>query len=125
MNKKEVEKIIEEALEIFPKSFINHNNEIILEPKNNVYFRLDDINNELEFKCKMFAWVSRPIAKGLSKYWSSRILKCFNKLMKTSFTKEDMYLIYDRLGNDVNRQLTIKFIESNYNLSLLERKKEN
>lgn len=62
--------IINHALAVFLKSFINHNNEIILEPRNNVYFRLDEVETELDFKCKMFAWVSRPIAKGLNKYWA-------------------------------------------------------
>ncbi|WHY80172.1 hypothetical protein QNH20_19300 [Neobacillus sp. WH10] len=113
--------IINHALQVFPKSFINHSNEIILEPRNNVYFRLDDVSTALDFKCKMFAWVSRPIAKGLSKYWSPRVLRSFNHLLGTNFTKEEMYGIYDRLGNDVNRQLTIRFIESNYNLALLVR----
>jgi hypothetical protein len=113
--------IINHALYIFPKSFINHSNEIILEPRNNVYFRLDDVHSELDFKCKMFAWVSRPIAKSLNKYWSPRVLNSFNRLLGTNFSKDDMYKIYDRLGNDVNRKLTIRFIESNYNLTLLER----
>lgn len=113
--------IINHALQLFPKSFINHSNEIILEPRNNVSFRLDDVKNELDFKCKMFAWVSRPIAKGLNKYWWPKVLKSFNQLMKTNFTKEDMSLIYDRLGNDVNRKLTVHFIESNYNLEILKR----
>lgn len=113
--------IVNHALQAFPKSFINHNNEIILEPKNNVYFRLDNVDSELEFKCKMFAWVSRPVAKGLNKYWSPRVLKSFNELLKTNFTKDEMYEIYDRLGNDVNRLLTIRFIDSNYDMSLLER----
>lgn len=113
--------IINHTLHVFPKSFINHNNEIILEPRNNVYFRLDDVKTELEFKCKLFAWASRPIAKGLNKYWWPRVLKSFNELLGTNFTKDEMYKIYDRLGNDVNRQLTIRFIESNYDLSLLER----
>lgn len=113
--------IINHALHIFPKSFINNNNEIILEPRNNVYFRLDDVKTELDFKCKMFAWVSRPIAKSLNKYWSPKVLKNFNTLLGTSFTKADMYTIYDRLGNDVNRQLTVRFINSNYDLKLLDR----
>jgi hypothetical protein len=113
--------IINHALQAFPKSFINHSNEIILEPKNNVYFRLEDVNTELDFKCKMFAWVSRPIAKGLNKYWSPRVLQSFNELLGTNFTKDEMYKIYDRLGNDVNLQLTIRFIESNYDFALLER----
>lgn len=113
--------IINYALYVFPKSFINHNNEIILEPRNNVYFRLDEVTTELDFKCKMFAWLSRPIAKGLNKYWAPRVLGSFNQLLGTNFTKEEMYEIYDRLGNDINRKLTIHFIESNYDMSLLER----
>lgn len=113
--------IINRALHIFPKSFINRNNEIILEPKNNVYFRLEDVDTELDFKCKMFAWLSRPISKGLNRYWSSKVLSSFNSLLGTNFTKEEMYKIYDRLGNDVNKRLTIRFIESGYDLTLLNR----
>ncbi|MGE7828925.1 hypothetical protein [Paenibacillus sp. NPDC093718] len=113
--------IVSYALHAFPKSFINHNNEIILEPRNNVYFRLDDVHTELDFKCKMFAWLSRPIAKGLNKYWAPKVLSSFNQLLRTNFNKDDMNLIYDRLGNDVNRPLAIKFIESNYDLTILNR----
>jgi hypothetical protein len=113
--------IINHALAVFPKSFINHSNEIILEPRNNVYFRLDEVETALDFKCKMFAWVSRPIAKGLNKYWSRIVLGSLNQLLKTNFSKTDMYEIYDRLGNDINRDLTIRFIESGYDLSLLKR----
>ncbi|WP_438312258.1 hypothetical protein [Sporosarcina sp. FA9] len=111
--------IINHSLRIFPKCFINHSNEIILEPKNNVYFRLEDVNTALDFKCKMFAWLSRPIAKSLNKYWSPKVLKSLNELLETNFTKADMYLIYDALGNDINRALSIKFIESNYDLKVL------
>lgn len=113
--------IINHTLHAFPKSFINHNNEIILEPRNNVYFRLDGVESDLEFKCKMFAWVSRPIAKSLNKYWFPRVLGSFNAAMGTSFSKDEMYEIYDRFGNDINRKLCIKFIESNFDLSLLGR----
>ena len=114
--------VINQTLQVFPKSFTNHSNEIILEPRNNIFFRLDDVKTELDFKCKMFAWVSRPIAKGLNKYWWPKVLNSFNYAMNTTFTKSDMDKIYDRLGNDVNRKLTIQFIESGYDLSLLDRK---
>lgn len=117
----ELKSIINHALQVFPKAFINRSNEIILEPRNNVYFRLEDVETALDFKCKMFAWVSRPIAKSLNKYWSPKVLKSFNVVMGTNFTKDQMYSIYDRLGNDVNRPLTIRFIESGYDLKLLER----
>lgn len=116
-----IKSVINHALQSFPKSFINHNNEIILEPRNNVYFRLDGVDSDLDFKCKMLAWVSRPIAKGLNKYWSPRVLRNFNEVLGTNFTMDEMHAIYDRLGNDVNRQLSIRFIESNYDLDLLER----
>lgn len=117
----ELRPVIDRALKVFPKSFISKNEEIILEPKNNVYFRLEDVRNELDFKCKLLAWVSRPISKGLNKYWQPRVLKSFNEFLGTSFTKKEMILICDRLGNDVNRTLSIKFIESNYDLDLLVR----
>lgn len=117
----DVKVMINRALGIFPKSFINSSNEIILEPRNNVYFRLEDCYTALDFKCKMFAWVSRPIAKGLNKYWWPKVLKSFNEFMETTFTKDEMHLIYDRLGNDVNRELTVKFIDSGYDLKLLQR----
>lgn len=115
------DEMISRALDIFPRSFINESNEIILEPKNNVYFRLEDVQTEIDFKCKMFAWVSRPIAKGLSKHWSSKVLNSFNLLMNTRFTKQDMCLIYSRLGNDVDRELTLRFIASDYDMSILDR----
>jgi hypothetical protein len=76
-------------------NIINRNNEIILEPRNNVYFRLDDVNTALEFKCKMFAWLSKLIAKGLNKYWALRVLRGFKELLGTNFTKDEMYEIYD------------------------------
>ncbi|OZQ66082.1 hypothetical protein CA600_12545 [Paenibacillus sp. VTT E-133280] len=113
--------IINKSLHAFPKSFINNSNEIILEPRNNVYFRLEGVNTELDFKCKMFAWVSRPIAKGLNKYWAPRVLENFNEVLGTNFSKEEMYEIYDLLGNDVNRKLTEQFIESGYDMALLKR----
>ena len=105
----------------FPGAFINLSNELILERKNNLYFRLEDVETELDFKCKMLAWMSRPIAKGLTPHWSKKMLLSFNQLMGTNFTKADMQVIYTELGNDVNTELSIKFIESNYDLTLLER----
>jgi hypothetical protein len=116
-----MEEYVRRTLMAFPGSFINANNEIILEPRNNVYFRLDGVNNELDLKCKLLAWASRPIAKSLNKYWRPRVLRSFNFLLGTEFTRKDMELIYDRLGNDVNRKLTIKFIESDYDLFILKR----
>lgn len=115
----EVKALVEKAKQVFPKAFINRQNELIIEPKNNIYFRLEDVENELDFKCKVIAWLSRPSCKGVSLYWQRKIRKGLNELLETNFTEEEMSQIYTRLGNDVNRPLCISFIQSDYDLVLL------
>ena len=117
--KQEVQQLVDKALMYFPKSFVNSGNELIFEPTNNLYFWLEDIESELDFKCKLFAWLSRPISKGLSPYWSRKVLKSFNWLLGTSFTKEEIRLIYTYLGNGTNQSLCVEFVKSGYDLSLL------
>jgi hypothetical protein len=117
----DMKRLIERTKKMFPKSFINNRNELILEPKNNIYFKLEDVQSELDFKCKLIAWLSRPISKGVNKYWQRKLLKNFNAFLGTNFTNEDMRQIYGFLGNDVNRSLCVEFIESNYDLSLLKK----
>lgn len=117
--KQEVQQLVDKALMYFPKSFVNSGNELIFEPQKNLYFRLKDVENELDFKCKLFAWLSRPISKRLSPYWSKKVLKSFNWLLGISFTKEEMRLIYTYLGNGTNKSLCVEFVKSDYDLSLL------
>lgn len=121
--KKEVSlvKKIRLALEIFPGSYVNRENEFILEPENHLYFRLEDVETVLDFECKMFAWLSTPIAKTLDKYWSPIVLSHFNSLFQTDFTRDDMDIISERLGYDVNRYLAIEFIQSDYDVAMLKR----
>lgn len=105
-----------------PKWFVNNNNELIVEPKNNIYFLLNDIDNELDLKCKMIAWLSRPGHKTLSNYWQKRIGNILNEYLGTNFSKDEIELIYSYLGNDCNRKKTIRFIHSNYDLNILDKK---
>lgn len=102
-----------------PKCFINHNVELIIEPKNNIYFRLEDVETELELKCKVLAWLSRPSYKGVSNYWQKRIRAIVNEFLGTEFTFDEMKQIYTYLGSDCNREKSIKFIKSNYDLNIL------
>ncbi len=102
-----------------PNGFINHNFELIVEPKNNIYFRLEDIETEMELKCKVLAWLSRLSCKGVSNHWQSKIRAIINEFLGTDFSHDEMTEIYTYLGNDCNREKTIKFIESNYNLKIL------
>lgn len=40
--------------------------------------------------------------------------------MDTNFNKYNMLTIYQELGNQVNRELTIKFIKNNYDIAVLQ-----
>lgn len=121
MNLVEINKLIKVVRNHSPKCFISSNFELIVEPKNNIYFRLEDVETELELKCKVIAWLSRPSCKGVSNYWQKRIRAIVNEFLGTDFEVRHMESIYTRLGNDCNRNLTIKFIESNYDLRVLEK----
>jgi len=118
----DIQRLVDITKDISPKSFINSSNELIIVPKINIYFRLEDVKNELDFKCKVIAWLSRPSHKGVSVYWQNGIRKILNQLLETNFSKDDMDLIYTYLGNDVNRPLCEKFIQSNYDLTMLREK---
>ncbi|GAA0678936.1 hypothetical protein [Clostridium cadaveris] len=102
-----------------PKWFVNSRNELIIEPKNNIYFNLTDIKNEMDLKCKIIAWLSRPSYKGISNYWQKRIGNIFNESLGANFSKNEIEQIYSFLGNDCNRRKTIEFIESNYDFNIL------
>lgn len=116
-----LKEIVTLTKKISPKSFVNKSNELIIEPKHNIYFRLEDVKSELDFKCKVLAWLSRPSIKGVSDYWQKKILKIVNELLGTNFTKDDMCEIYTSLGNDCNRKLCEAFIGSGYDLTVLKK----
>ena len=115
----EVTACIDKIKEVFPKSFINENDELIVEPKNNIYFRIDNIENEFDFKCKVVEWLSRPSHKGLSTWWQSRVRTGMNKFLGTKFTVEELSTIYTYLGCGCNRQKTKDFVLSGYDVSTL------
>ncbi len=119
MNLVEIKKFMKILERYSPNCFINSNFELIVEPKNNIYLRLEDVDTELLLKCKVLAWLSRPSCKGVSDYWQKRIRSAVNEYLGTNFTFEEMQEIYTYLGNDCNRQKTIKFILSDYDLTVI------
>lgn len=112
-------KELQRIYDAFPKAFINRNNEMIIYPKENTYFLLDNVNNELELECKVLEYCSRQASKGLVKasrvYHFQGICAFFNRI----FTQEEMDLIYTYLGNGINRSLCIKYIESGFDINVL------
>lgn len=120
-----------EVMKQFPGSFINHNNELILIPKVNLYIRLEDVNTPTELKYKLLEWCSRDCSCALrySQSWRNAryhddVLERVNKCLGTNFTHDEMELIYERLGNRCNHKLTEKFVSSGYDMKVLEDKRK-
>lgn len=123
--------LLRKTMATFSSSFINNNMnnnfELILIPKLNVSFMLENIKSDVEFKCKILEWVSRPALKAcpykrdrLNIKYRQDILNNINKVLDTYFSEKDIDLIYTKLGNGINRDLAIKFVLSGYDLKLLE-----
>ncbi len=112
----------------FPNSFINTNLEFIAHGEANEYFILADCENEFDVKCKVLERLSRgahktcPYNSNLkNQRFHNFMLNGINDFLGTDFTEEDIGLIYDRLGNRVNHGLTVEFVNSGYDLSILNR----
>lgn len=119
------------VMKCFPNSFINSNAEVILSGKGNVYFDSKVCYDKKDVACMLLEWCSRPIAKGVpytstkrNKEWQEGLLNGLNCYLGTQFSLEDMYYIYQELGNGVNANLTKEFVESNYDLSLIYNKQQ-
>ena len=117
------------VMKCFHDSFINSLGELIISPKGNVYFTATDCKTKEDVICKLLEWCSRPMAKGepyrsneRNIEWRNSLICGLNKYLGTNFTQDDMYWIYDKLGNGVDHELTVKFIESGYDLSLVRPK---
>lgn len=80
------------------------------------WFIYDDKN----MACKVLEWLSRPVLKEGNEETRKWYLDGINKYLGTNFTHEDIDEIYCKLGNEVNRALTVKFIDSNYDIEVLK-----
>ena len=119
---------VQKALKHLSGSFINHNNEIILIPKFNVYTLLDDVETDDDFKVKLCEWFSRDCCCALRYSYKKRLdqyyqenTDAFNFICGTNFTVEQMEYIYTYLGNGIKHELAKKFVKGGFDLSIIER----
>ncbi len=119
--------LVTKALRLFEGSFINANNELILNNEFNIYIMLNDVNSDFDFMVKLCEWFSRDCSCALRYKSQSRLLeyyddniKKFNELCETNFTLGEMDMIYCRLGGGIQHQLAKQFVKSGFDLSLLE-----
>ena len=122
---------LQRLMQAFPDSFLNANLEFIAYEKTNLYFILHNCETELDVKCKVLEWFSRDACK-TQVYRKSKnndiyhkyIRNCINDYLKTNYTEEQMSLIYTKLGNAVNHNLTREFVCSDYDFKLLEKQND-
>lgn len=119
-------KILKKIMSVFGQSFINKKNELILIKETNLYFSLNSVDNEIDLKCRLLEWCSRDATKSQFYYSNKKnedyhelVLKNINYILETNFSKQEMQLIYDRLGNCIHHDLTVQFVNSNYDIKLL------
>lgn len=113
-------------MECFPGSYINRFGEIIFSEKGNVYFTAKNCTDKEDIICKLLEYCSRSMTKGepysstkRNNEWREQLVSSLNRYLGTNFDQEDMYWIYDQLGNAVNHKLTLRFIRSDFNLKIV------
>ena len=119
--------IAQNLMKCFDRSFINSNGEFIAHVRTNQYIVLANCETELDVKCKVIEWFSRP-AYNTEPYRTKRkndefhrfMLNGINEFLGTAFTEEDMDVIYTYLGNACRHKRTIRFIENGYDVSALK-----
>lgn len=110
----------------FQGSVINRNGEFVPVLKAGEYFNFANCENETEVKAKVLEWLSRAASKGQpyssdkkNKEFQQFMLDGINKYLGTSFSHDDIDVIYTYLGNRCNHSRTLKFIRSGYKVELL------
>ena len=113
-------------LQAFPESFMNDRDEFIAHRQSNQYICLGDCKTPIDVECKVLEWFSRPAHKGqpYSQEWRNKKFRKFmldgiNSFLETSFSESDMGEIYIALGNAIDHQKTVRFIESGYDFTML------
>lgn len=118
---------VKKLMDCFPGSFLNGRLEIIVSVKGNVFFTVGDCETELDMKCKVLEWFSRDAScsmpftsKKRNDAYHDAILYGINSYLGTLFSIDEMENIYAKLGNCCNHPLTVKFIESGYDMDVLK-----
>ena len=88
---------------------------------------MHNCKDDLDIKCKVLKWLSRAAYKGQpfasekrNRAFRDFMLNGINMFLECDFDENDIEVIYTYLGNAVNHELTVKFVETGYDMSILE-----
>ena len=91
------------------------------QPENQFLFRLEDVTDETQLKAKILEWLTRTAIKGISPKERKLHFEGINKLLGTNFTMQEMTDIYTYLGNGIKHDLCVKFVESGYDMTIIQK----
>ncbi|MDD3230891.1 MAG: hypothetical protein PHE09_16995 [Oscillospiraceae bacterium] len=124
----ELQEARESLLAAFPDSFINSKDEFIAHERSNQYIILADCKVPEDIEYKVLEWFSRPAHKTApySQEWRNRkfhqfMLNGVNAFLDTTYTEDDVALIYDELGNAINHKLTAEFVKHGMSIDWLRK----
>nr|DAS45972.1 MAG TPA: hypothetical protein [Caudoviricetes sp.] len=119
----EVFEELKKLMSYFPDSFINRQLELILIPKTNTYFSLRDCLTKNDVISKVLMWCTRDISKTRPYQQQKRNIDFYvdnrDRLRKYLGADINVYVIYHCLGMEINKELTHRFIESGFDMTLL------
>lgn len=119
----EVYEELKKLMNCFPDSYINRQLEFILIPKTNTFFRLEGCLTREDVISKVLMWCTRDIARAAPYNQAKRNIDfyVFNKerLEKYLGASVNVDVVYQLLGNGINKALTEEFIKSGFSMNLL------
>lgn len=114
-------KEIRELMSLFNNSFINAENELILVPETNLYFRLDDVKTKHDLIYKIIAWCSRDASKSepyhresCNDNYRKRVRDALDCFLNVGWTEERWLELYEKYGNGIHEDECRKMIENNF-----------
>lgn len=119
----ELKEKVERVYDLFDSSFIYKEEELILNKKWNIYFRLDNIVDPFDFDYKLLSYCSFYTA---SNHFSRRTKICkyiwgrLNRWFRKDLTYKELQTIYQKLGCGANRVTGYNFIKSGLDMELLK-----
>lgn len=79
------------------------------------------VTDETQLKAKILEWLTRTAIKAVSPKERKLHFEGINKLLGTNFTLEEMTDIYTYLGNGIKHDLCVKFVESGYDMTIIQK----
>lgn len=117
-NNEPIKEMLSKVHGLFPGCFITMRNELVLHRKHNIYFGLNEVENEFDFNLKVVQCLSRDCCKGGLSAKAQKDFRCsVNKLLNVNFTQND----WDNIYTYSNRTSLMKdFIRGGYDLNLIK-----